>query len=283
MNQKISLLTILLILTMGALHAQIGGLSNSLIFTKTEVGQMAIFGPSSTEYKKIQPEIFLVFELIENQGQYVYMHLDPLLAPYTLFGEGKPPLLIPTSNPTNPTLKAVDYNIVNIDWERPIMFKRSNFNIDLGFSFFWKIEGLNSEEKLYQGMIRSDFNLQRQSDYAYGSGRFASRSRVGFGPILAAKYVDNYDKFAIRVAVSSGWYGPKAGTYNFAEFDGFYALSDKVAISLKMKNFIKLFSHQHDDFTQEFQDLMTERLGDQLRVKNKEYSIGLILNIFDSF
>ncbi len=98
---------------------------------------------------------------------------------------------------------------------------------------------------------------------------------MGLGPILDLKYVDNYEKYAIRTAVGSSLYGGARGTYSFFQLAGYYQINEKYALTLKHTRYLKLFSHDLDEFEPE----ITERLGEDLKVNTNEFYFGLLINM----
>ncbi|MFY0686241.1 MAG: hypothetical protein JXQ90_03700 [Cyclobacteriaceae bacterium] len=271
---------ICLIFLIGALstmsYAQIRGMSVSGVYSKTKTGKTSLFGADSYEYKKVSPNVFMVLEIVQNQGQYVYWKMDPIQMAHWLVWSGKPPFVISPSVVNGP-LRAVDYTPMQLDWEMPILFRRSDFNIDLGLQMLWKVEGMTLSNSRYP-TARVNKDLNSYSNYEFGAGRFFTKSRFGIGPIIAAKYVHPDDDFAIRAAAGSALYGFKEETYNFTELGGFLKITDRIYVTVKMRNFTKLFSHDPSEFTEEFAALLTEQLGEQLKVKTNEYTVGLIID-----
>lgn len=180
---------------------------------------------------------------------------------------------LPSSNPKEGPMSSVDFTIAQHDVAWPIIGKNKNLNLGLGYSFLWKVEGLILENKeTYIGVAKPG---SLDGNFDYGSGRFSAKHRMGLGPILDLKYVDNYEKYAIRTAVGSSLYGGAGGTYSFFQLAGFYQINDKYALTLKHTRYLKLFSNDLDEFEPE----ITERLGEDLRVNTNEFYFGLMINM----
>ena len=274
MKKSLALICTLLFIAING-NAQITGMSLAGRDSKTDVGRTSVYGPSSVSYKKIHADGCMIFELIQNAGEYMYWQMNPFYIAYAFTSNNVPPLVIKPSVINNAPFQATDFNITHMDWSAPIIGKDNNFNIGLGYTFLLKAEGIgmSSVDGKYQGMTKT--GLRFDGDFSYGGGPFNPKIRVGIGPIIDAKYVNRNETFAIRTAAGSALYGGKGGTYNFVEGDLHVGLNEHVYLTVKAKKFTKLFSISID----EFEDVLTERLGDQVKIKTREFSVGLLFDM----